>query len=311
MEIAATAVRKRSKGFFYYLNRQKYLYILLIPVIAYFIVFRYAPMYGIIMAFQDFNMFQGVFGSEWVGLDIWREVFNTKAFWLSVRNTFLLNVVSLVVVFPMPIILALLLNELLGDRLKRIIQSTVYLPHFISWIVLSGIMIMILSERGMLNSFLAAFGWQPITFLADTTWWIVAYILSDIWKEIGWSSIIYLAAIASMDLSLYEAAKVDGASKWKQIVHITLPGIKPTIMLLLILNIGSIVSIGFEKPFMLGNPFVSDVSDVISTHVYTYGVVNTRYSYSTAVGLFQSVINLILIVAASKISKKITNESIW
>ncbi|WP_231891380.1 ABC transporter permease [Paenibacillus swuensis] len=294
-----------------YVNRKKYLYLLLVPVLAYYAVFHYAPMYGIVMAFQNYNMFQGVFGSEWVGLSVIEEVIHSNGFWLSVRNTLFLNLTSLIIVFPAPIILAILLNEVIRERWKRVIQSAVYLPHFISWIVLSGILILMLSEKGMINQFLGIFGIPATSYLSHSSSWIVVYVLSDIWKEIGWSSIIYLAAIASLDPSIYEAAKVDGASKWKQVWHITLPGIKPTIILLLILNIGQMVSIGFEKPFMLGNAMVSNVADVISTHVYTNGVTNTRYSYSTAVGMFQSVINLILIVSANQLSKKLTKESIW
>jgi putative aldouronate transport system permease protein len=310
---ASSAIKQhsRTRSLLLYVNRKKYLYLLLVPVIAYYAVFQYAPMYGIVMAFQEYNMFRGVFGSEWAGLSVFQEVFASKAFWLSVRNTLLLNISSLIIVFPTPIILAILLNEVIRERWKRIIQSTVYLPHFISWVVLSGIIIMMLSEKGMANHFLGLFGVAPTSFMAEKTWWVVVYVISDIWKEIGWGSIIYLAAITSLDLSLYEAAKVDGAGKWKQMWHITLPGIKPTIILLLILNIGHMVSIGFDKPFMLGNPLVSEVSDVISTHVYVNGITNIRYSYSTAVGLFQSIINLILVVSANQISKKLTQESIW
>jgi len=308
---ANSGQNKSRSALWHDLRRDKMLYLLLVPVLTTYLVYKYIPMFGLVIAFKDYNIFQGVFASPWVGLETFKEMAANKYFWLAVRNTFVLNIGALIFSFPAPIILALMINEVLQVRTRRVVQSLVYIPHFISWVVLGGIMVVLLSESGVVNHIVEALGGSKIGFLTTPDNWIAVYVISEIWKTMGWGSIIYLGAITSIDPGIYESAMIDGANKFRQIIHITLPFLKPTILLLLILNIGQIASIGFEKPFMLGNSLVRNVADVISTHVYDYGVINTRYSYSTAVGLCQSIINLVLITAANRLSNKLTGDSIW
>jgi len=301
-----------KKGIAFFLKRDIYLYLLLLLPVAYYIVFMYVPMYGVTIAFKNYNIFKGILRSEWVGFDVFKEVFRSRDFWVAFKNTLVLNILGVIVGFPGPIILAIMLNEVKKEKLRSFMQATVYLPHFLSWVVVSGIFIMLLSSQGgLVNTVLESFGIKPIPFMMKRGWWICVYLLTGIWKEIGWNSIIYMAAITNIDPALYEASYIDGANKWNQIWHITLSGIKPTIVLLLILKMGNMLSIGFEQPFMMGNSAVSDVSEVISTHVYVYGLQNNRYSYATAVGLFQSVLNFILLVSVNFISKKVSEEGIW
>lgn len=292
--------------------RDKYLYLMLVPVIAYYLIFCYAPMYGVTIAFQDYNMFAGVLGSEWVGFENFRRIFSTGDFYIVLRNTLGLNLLSLVFGFPGPIIMALLLNELRMNKFKRVIQTIVYLPHFLSWVVVASILIPMLSpSTGIVNQLIEKMGMEPIYFMSDNGWWIVMYILSGIWKSVGWGAIVYLAALSGIDPSLYEAAIIDGANKWQQCIHITIPSILPTITVLLILNIGQIMSIGFDQPFLLGNTAVQGVSDVISTYVYRIGMLSADISRSTAIGLFQSLVNFVILLGANKLSKKITGNGIY
>ncbi|TBL81851.1 sugar ABC transporter permease [Paenibacillus thalictri] len=292
--------------------RDRYLYVLLLPVIAFYLIFHYAPMYGVVISFQDYNIFAGVFGSEWIGLDNFRDIFSNSDFYVVLRNTLVLNFLSLLFGFPGPILLALLLNELTSVKFKRAIQTIVYLPHFISWVVVASLIIPMLSPRdGIINELIVLLGGQPIYFMGESSWWIVVYVLSGIWKSIGWGAIIYLAALTSIDPTLYEAAVIDGAGRWKQTLYVTLPGILPTIVVLLILNIGRLMSVGFDQPFLMGNGAVIQVSDVLSTYVYRLGLLNADVAHSTAVGLFQALVNFIMLIGANSLSKRATGESIY
>ncbi|TVY09520.1 sugar ABC transporter permease [Paenibacillus cremeus] len=292
--------------------RDRYLYLLLLPVVAFYLIFHYAPMYGVIISFQDYNMFKGVFGSKWIGLANFHDIFSNSDFYVVLRNTLLLNFLTLIFGFPGPIILALLLNELTSMKFKRTIQTIIYLPHFISWVVVASLIIPMLSPRdGIVNALITALGGKSIYFMGDATWWIIVYVLSGIWKGIGWGAIIYLAALTSIDPTLYEAAVIDGAGKWKQTWYVTLPGIRPTIIVLLILNIGHMMSVGFDQPFLLGNGAVIQVSDVLSTYVYRLGLLSADVAHSTAVGLFQALVNFILLIGANLLSKKISGDGIY
>lgn len=293
--------------------RRRYeLYLMLIPAIVYFAVFSYTPMFGLIIAFKDYNIFKGILGSDWVGLQNFREMVRFPGFYEMIRNTLMLNVLSLVFGFPAPIILALLLNEVRSRYFKRISQSLLYLPHFISWIILSGIIYNLLSPSyGFVNQTLQALGLESIYFMASESWWVSVYVGSGIWASAGWGTIIYLAAMTAIDPSLYEAAVVDGAGRFRKIWHITLPGIMPTVVILLIMNVGHLVSIGIEHVLALQNPLVGDVSEVISTFVYNVGVKQALFSMTTAVGLLQSVINLILILSANFLARRLGQEGLW
>jgi len=294
------------------LYRDRWLYIFLIIPVVYYVVFKYVPMYGAVIAFKDYKLAKGIFGSSWVGLRQFERLFKTPDFFKILRNTLLLNVYSLVFGFPVPIILAILLNEVKSPLFKRANQSILYLPHFISWVVLAGIFIQMLSpSTGIVNIILKAVGIKPIYFMASNFWWVVMFIISGIWQGAGWGSIIYLAAISAIDPELYEAARIDGAGKGSQIWHITLPGIKDTIAIMLILRMGSMMDIGFEHIYNLQNSAVYDVADVISTYVYRVGIQGAQFSYTTAIGLFQSVIALILVFSTNRITRAMGENSLW
>ena len=292
--------------------RDRYMYLILIPVIAYYLIFCYAPMYGVTIAFKDYNMFKGVFGSEWVGLANFERIFSTSDFYMVLRNTLMLNLLQLLFSFPGPIILALLLNELRSVKFKRVVQTIVYLPHFLSWVVVATLLIPMLSpSTGVINHLITRLGGESIYFMSDPGWWIFIYVAAGVWKSIGWGAIVYLAALAGVDPSLYEAAIIDGANKWQQCIHITIPSIIPTIMVLLILNVGQIMSIGFDQPFLLGNSSVTEVSEVISTYVYRLGLESADISRSTAIGLFQSLVNFVILLITNTVSKKLTGSGIY
>ena len=289
----------------------KWLYIMLIPVVAYFAVFKYAPMYGITIAFKDYNVFEGVFKSPWCGLEVFEKIFSNKNFWLTIKNTFVLNLLTLAVSFPLTIIVSLMLNEVAGMRFKKVTQSILYLPHFISWVVVAGIATNLFSQQdGTVNMILKSIGLPTVPFLSDNGWWIFTYVLCNVWKEIGWGTIIYLAALTGVDESLYEAAYLDGATKFQRLIYITLPSIKSVIVTMLILNISKMMTIGLDAPLLLGNNKVMNVSEVISTYTYRIGIESAKYSDSTAIGLFQSVVNIIILVAADRFAKAIGEEGI-
>jgi len=303
-----TVPRVRMKA----LYRDWQLYLLLLLPLAYFIIFKYAPMLGVVIAFKDYNMFQGILASPWVGFETFREVFQMDGFYNALRNTFLLNFLDLVVSFPIPIVLAILLNELRIKWFKKGAQTILYLPHFISWVIIGGMAIQLLAtNNGIVNNLLKSLGMKVIPFLTEPVYWVLTYLGIGIWQSAGWGTIIYLAALTGINKDLYEAADVDGASRMRKIWHITLPGIKPTIIILLIINIGHMASIGFDRPFVLSNPLVTDVSEVISTYVYKIGIQSARYTIATAIGLFQAVVGLIFLLSADYISRKVNDQGIW
>lgn len=291
--------------------KHRWIYLMLIPVLAYYIIFKYVPMYGIVMAFQDYNVFQGVFGSEWVGFEVFNRIFHNANFWSAVKNTLVLNLLTLAVTFPLTIMVALMLNEVLSAKFKKVTQSILYLPHFVSWVVVAGIATNMFAQRdGTINLLLNSIGIENVPFLSSNAWWIFTYVICNVWKEIGWGTIIYLAALTSVDETLYEAAYLDGATKFQRLIYITLPSIKSVVITMLILQVSKMMTIGLDAPLLLGNDKVSGVSEVISTYVYRLGIENARYSDSTAIGLFQSVINIIILLAADKFAKAIGEDGI-
>lgn len=296
-----------------YLKKQWQLYLfLLIPVLL-LILFKYLPMINIVIAFKDYNIFlpNPTWDSPWVGLKYFTQAFHDQAFLRALRNTIVLNFLDLIVGFPAPIILAVLLNELVFKRFKRVTQTILYLPHFISWIIIAGLAMQILAPNtGLVNNFLSTFGVKPIPFLNDKNYWIGSYILIGVWQNAGWGTILYLAAMTNINPELYEAADVDGATRWKKIWHVTIPGIKSTIIVLLILNLGRILNIAFDRPYAIGNRFVTEYSDVISTYVYRC-LQSQKFSLATAVGLFQSVICILFLIIANFIAEKSGESGIW
>lgn len=311
MKSAVMVKRKSVKDNCIIVWRHRWIYLMLLPVIAYYIVFKYVPMYGIVMAFQDYNVFRGVFGSEWVGLEVFDRIFHNPNFWSAVKNTLVLNLVTLAVNFPLTIIVALMLNEIMGMRFKKVAQSILYLPHFVSWVVVAGIAANMFAQRdGTINLLLNSLGVDSIPFLSEDGWWVFTYVLCNVWKEIGWGTIIYLAALTGVDESLYEAAYLDGATKMQRLIYVTLPSIKSVVVTMLILQVSKMMAIGLDAPLLLGNDKVSGVAEVISTYVYRLGIENAKYSDSTAIGLFQSVVNIIILVAADRFAKAIGEEGI-
>ena len=289
----------------------KWIYLMLLPVMAFYIVFRYVPMYGITIAFKDYNVFQGVLKSPWCGLEVFQKIVSNKNFWSAIKNTLLLNLLTLLVSFPLTIIVSLMLNEVRSMKFKKVTQSVLYLPHFISWVVVAGIATNLFSQQGgTVNHMLNSIGLPTIPFLGEEGWWIFTYVLCNVWKEIGWGTIIYLAALTGVDESLYEAAYLDGATKFQRLIYITLPSIKSVIVTMLILQISKMMTIGLDAPLLLGNSKVMGVSEVISTYTYRLGIERAKYSDSTAIGLFQSVINIIILFAADKFAKAIGEDGI-
>jgi putative aldouronate transport system permease protein len=293
---------------------QKYwqLYLLLVPVIVYFIIFHYIPMYGVQIAFKNFQASKGILGSSWVGFSHFERFFDSYYLWRLLSNTIGISVYELVVAFPIPIMLALMLNEVKNQLFKRFVQTITYAPHFLSTVVLVGILFLFLSPYGgMVNQFLGLFGLQPISFMTEPSWFKSVYVFSGAWQQMGWSSIIYLAALSSVDPQLHEAAKVDGASRFQRIIHINIPCIMPTIMILLILNVGTIMGVGFEKVFLMQNTVNIESSEVISTYVYKTGIIGSQFSYSAAIGLFNSVVNFILLISVNQVARRMNQTSLW
>ena len=294
--------------------KDRYLYLLLLIPLVYFIVFKYIPMIGLQIAFRDYKIHDGMWGSVWVGTKHFVRLFSSPDFYTTLYNTVVLSFLNIIFGFPMPIILAILLNEVNNMPFKRVTQSLLYMPHFISWIVLGGIITSILSPgTGIINSFIKFLGNEPIYFMGDTGWWRVIYVLSGIWKEAGWGTIVYLAAISGINGELYEAARIDGANKLRQMWHITLPGIRSTIAILLIMRMGQVLQVGFEQIYSLQNDMVLSVSDVISTYEYRIGLLSMQYSYTTALGLFKGVVGLIFVVLTNYIVNKLSDgeSGLW
>jgi putative aldouronate transport system permease protein len=309
---ALTTRSRKTQKTLTYIKRTWMLYLMLLLPMAFFLVFRYIPMSNIVIAFKDFNLFQGTWASKWAGLSWFIKAFNSTDFLQALRNTVVLNFLDLLVGFPAPILLALLLNELVFKKYKRVTQTIVYLPHFLSWIIIYGMARQLFGPRaGIVNVMLAGIGLDKIDFLTNEGLWIGTYIGLGLWKEIGWNTIIYLAAITAINPELYEAAEVDGASRLRKIWHVTLPGLRPTIIVLLILSLGRILSSEFDRPYAMGNDMVRDVADVISTLVYREGIRNLRFSYAAAIGVFQSVVCVIFIVLANAVSKRTGERGIF
>ncbi|MGI2293882.1 ABC transporter permease [Paenibacillus sp. GXUN7292] len=293
------------------ISKNKMLYLMAIPVIAYYAIFHYGPMYGLQIAFKDFSPAQGITGSPWLGFQHFSDFFNGYYFWRLIRNTVLINIYELVFGFPAPIILALLLNELRHQLFKRFVQTISYLPHFISIVVVVGMMVDFFARDGIVNQLLVFFGVESVAFMREPGWFRTLFVSSGIWQGVGWGTIIYLAAMSTIDPSLYEASKMDGAGRFKQVVHITLPGIMPTIAILFILNMGSMLTVGSEKVLLMYNPQTYETADVISTYVYRKGILESNYGYTAAVGLFNAVISFLLIVGANSFSKRISDNKLW
>ena len=289
----------------------KWIYLMLLPVMAYYVIFKYIPMYGITIAFKNYNVFKGINASPWVGFDVFKKIFASKNFWQAIRNTLVLNFVTLFVSFPLTIMVSLMLNELRSQGFKRVTQSVLYLPHFVSWVVVAGIATNLFAlSNGSVNRAIEHMGGTSIPFLSNNGWWIFTYVVCNVWKEIGWGTIIYLAALTGVDETLYEAAYLDGATKFQRLIYITLPSIKSVIVTMLILQISKMMSIGLDAPLLIGNKKVLEVAEVISTYTYRIGIERAKYSDSTAIGLFQSVINIIILIMADKFAKSIGEDGI-
>lgn len=292
------------------IKRNWSMYLLVSPVVIMFFLFCYKPMYGALIAFQDYKPAKG-FGADWVGFKHFINFLNNPFFFRLMRNTVALSLLNLLFGFPIPIILALLLNEAKSEKFKTIAQSVMYLPHFISLVVVCGMVKQFCLSRGLINDIIVFFGGERSSLLQNPSLFWAIYTVSEIWKGFGWNSILYVAALSGVDKQLYDAASIDGAGKWKQTLHVTIPGIAPTIIIMLILKIGQLMSIGYEKTILLYNEAIYETADNIAAYVYRYGLENRQYSYSTAVGLFNSFINILLVFIANKISKKVSETSLW
>ncbi len=293
-------------------KRDYQLWLMILPAIIIVIIFNYIPMYGVQLAFREYDFTKGLTGGEWVGLKYFQQFIESHMFTDLLRNTLFISLSTIIFGFPAPIILALLINQIKWRKGKRILQTTVYLPHFISIVVVVGLLNVLLSPNtGIIGHLLNALGFKDLNLLASPSTFVPVYVLSDIWQHVGWNSIIYLAALSSVDPQLYDSAKIDGANRWQIIRNVEIPAIIPTIIILLILNMGSIISTGFEKIFLLQNPLNLPVSEVIETYVYKIGIISNQFSYAAAIGLFNTVINFILLITMNYIAKRFSNISLW
>lgn len=289
----------------------KSLYLLFLPVLIYFAVFSYGPMYGAIIAFKNFSPQLGILGSPWVGMHHFKRFVTSPSFWSLLGNTFKISLTSLVFGFPAPILLALLLNELKSDKFAKVVQNFTYMPHFISLVVICGMIKTFTRDTGVITYVLSFFGMERVTMLTQPKFFVPIYVASGIWQEIGWGSIVYLAALTGVDASLYEAAAIDGAGRFRKLVNVTLPSIIPTIIIMLILRVGGILNVGYEKIILLYNDATLEVADVISTYVYRKGLLDNSWSFSTAVNMFNSVVNLVFLGLTNYISGKYSDSKLW
>lgn len=288
------------------------LYLMLLPMMAFFVLFLYKPMGGLVIAFKDFSPFKGIAASPWIGLEHFREFFTGPYCVRVIKNTLVISSVSLVFGFPAPIILALLLNELRAKKFKMLVQTISYIPHFISVVVICGLVINFLSpSTGVVNEMIKLFGGEPIYFLSKPQYFVPIYTIMNIWKSTGYGAIIYISALTTIPEVLYEAATVDGAGRWKQLLYITLPSLMPTIVIMLLINLGNILNVGYESIILLYSPGIYETSDVISTFIYRTGLAEGRYDYATAIGLVNSLVAFAMVMAANKISNKLTNTGLW
>lgn len=313
MERAMQAKRPKYTGkrIIHNLKMHKMLYILMIPGLVYFIVFKYVPMWGVIIAFQDYNPYEGIWGSAWVGWKHFIRLFTGPNFWQLFRNSLEISLLNIVCTFPAPIILALLMNELRMKFLKKAVQTCVYIPHFLSWVIIASLTYTIFSNSGVVNQFLTSIGAQPQKFLTSTSWFYPVIIGQNVWKGTGWGTIVYLAAISGVDAQLYEAAIIDGAGRFKQVWHITLPAIRSTVVIMLILSMGNVLDTGFEQIFLMSNAMNRSVANVFDTYVYTVGITQGSYSFATAVGLWKSVVGIILIFGSNALAKRAGESGIF
>lgn len=291
--------------------RYRYIYLMLLPVVVYYAVFCYGPMSGIVIAFQNFKPALGVSGSKWVGWKHFVDFLTGPYAWRLIRNTLMINILQIIFAFPVPIIVALLINEINCKGYKKAVQTISYMPHFISLVVMCGLLVNFCRSDGIFNDFLSLFGFERRNLLAEANLFRPIYVLSGIWQEAGWGSIIYLATLSTVDVGLYEAATIDGANRFQRMLHVSFPGLLPIIIVQLIMRVGNILTTGFEKVFLLYSPLTYDTADIISTYIYRQGLELSNYSYGTAVGLFNSVVNLIILVMANYISRMVTEESLW
>ncbi len=293
------------------MKKHKGLYLMILPIAAYYLIFCYYPMYGAQIAFRDYSPKKGIWGSNWVGVKHFADFFKSVYFERLIRNTLGINLKNLIFGFPAPIIFALLLNEVKLPRFKKAVQTVSYMPHFISTVVIAGMILQFTATDGFITQLMTAFGYPRQNLMLNPDLFQPIYVISDIWQGVGWGSIIYIAAIAGINGELYEAARMDGAGRWKQMFHVTLPGILPTIITMFVMRVGNMMNLGFEKIILLYNSSIYETADVISTYVYRKGLVDQSYSFSTAVGLFNSVINLLLLFCANKLCKRLTDYSLW
>jgi len=307
----------RRKSFGQYLKENYALYLMCIPGLIYVIGYKFLPLIGLQLAFKKYNMFAGnglldsMFKSKWVGLTHFEKIFHSDEFWLLLNNTVSISLLKMVILFPLPILLAILMNEMHSIRFKRSVQTLIYLPHFLSWVIIHGIFSTLLSNSGVINNFLVSVGLPRISLYTDPKLFRSLLIFTEGWKESGWGAIVYLAALTSIDPQLYEAAVVDGAGKWRCLWSITLPSIIPTIITMLLLRMGSIFNVGFEKAFLLQSPSTYETSEIISTYVYTQGLQSNSFSYGTAVGLFNSIVSLSLVLISNYVAKSVSETSLW
>ncbi len=310
------AVRVSKRPLAYRIRRNLYkdwqlLLLCALPVL-YFVIFHYIPMYGVQIAFKDFRAVDGIWGSAWCGFDHFKRFFSSSQFWPLIKNTLGLSFLQILLGFPVPILFAIMLNQMKNEKYRKFVQSVAYCPHFISVVVLTGMLYIFLSPRnGILNNIIQFFGGDPIFFLGEAKYFKMTFVLSGIWQNAGWSAIIYIAALAGISPDLYEAAQVDGANKWQRIWYIDIPGILPTIIMMLILEVGKVMNLGFQKAYLMQNAQNLAASEIISTYIYKVGLIDAQYSYSTAINLFNNLVNIILLVTVNWIAKKTTENSLW
>ncbi|HJA91717.1 MAG TPA: ABC transporter permease subunit [Candidatus Eisenbergiella merdipullorum] len=304
-----TAVKKKANVKVYLKNSWQLYAMLVIPVV-YMLLFKYKPMLGVVVAFKKFNVFQGIWDSPWIGLANFKEAFSSRDFWNALKNTLILNIGDLIIGFPFPIFLAVFLNELRSSKVRKVTQTLLYLPNFLSWVIIAGISTQLFSSSGLVNNILNALGIGTVNFLTNSFIWRIVYWVFGVWQGAGYSLIVYLAALMATDASLGEAAYIDGATRLQRIWYVTLPQISSTITVLLIMQVGKLVTISFDRPYMMGNSLVRDASDVISTYVYSIGLAAGRFDFATAVGLFQTVVGVVLVLSANAVIKKMGQEGI-
>jgi putative aldouronate transport system permease protein len=302
----------RQANFWDRLARDKQLYILAAPGLLFFLVFKYLPMWGLVIAFQEYSPYKGILGSKWVGLEHFHRFFSNQDFFILLRNTLSISFLNLFFYFPVPIIISLMLNEVFNERFKKITQTIIYFPHFLSWVIIYGLTFVMLNQTdGVINKIIQLIGGQPIPFLSSEKMFWPMLVFQNIWRDSGWGTVIFLAALAGVDPSLYEAARIDGAGRFKQIWHVTLPGIRNVIIVVFILRLGQVLDVGFEQVYLMSNAAVSNVSDIFDTYVYRNGIMNGQFSYSSAVGIFKSVVGTIMVISANRLSKTFGQEGIY